>query len=198
MNSGESEDFNEELNIEEEKKKKRKPAPKEVLDTGRLLGVIAKSDPELYAALKEYAEANEQPTHQIVIQILKQYFLTQKIKLANIDIEQLIIAWDILKQLIQYSIQLYTSLGTAFFNQMTQAYGELINQRVQQALERMKEEKPVNEELKSKLMNMMLNVVEPLMTNMIKSMFKASGQPIPEGLKTKVPVSIKVEEGENK
>ena len=174
--------------------KKKKVNKRDLLDMGRLLGVIAREDPELYQAIKQYAEVNEQPAHQTVINILKQYFLIQRVKMANLDMEQLFTAWEILKELIKYSMWMYTSLGTMFFSEMTRAYGEVIDQKVKAHLENIQQSQPVDEELRRRLLGTLLDIMEPMLKSTLKAVFKAQGQPIPESLKVKVPVNLTIEE----
>jgi hypothetical protein len=171
---------------EEAEKRKRK---KEVgMDVGRMLGILAREDPEFYTALKQYAEANGLELHEATIMLLKKQILYQRIQYTNINIEQLMSAWDILKELIHYSIQLYTSMSGIFFSEMTRAYSELIESKLKE-IQEMKAPQPVDSRLKQKL----LNILEPMLDSMVEMSFKAMGMKIPDSMKVKVPVKIEVE-----
>jgi len=170
-----------------EKARKRKELG---MDMGRLLGVLAREDPELYSAIKEYAEVNNQPVTDTVITIVKKYFLMQRMQQANLSMEQLLVAWDVFKELMKYSIWMYTSLGTMFFSEMTRSFGEIIDQRVQQYIQASAKNTDRYAELKGKLMDMLMAMLEGFIKDVAKMPYKMGGKEVPEELKTKIPVTI--------
>jgi hypothetical protein len=172
---------------EEAEKRKRK---KEVgMDVGRMLGILAREDPEFYTALKQYAESNGLELHEATIMLLKKQILYQRIQYTNINIEQLMSAWDILKELIHYSIQLYTSMSGIFFSEMTRAYSELIESKLKE-IQETKAPQPV--EVDSRLKQKLLDILEPMLDSMVEMSFRAMGMKIPDNMKVKVPVKIEV------
>jgi len=156
-----------------------------------MLGILAREDPEFYTALKQYAEANGLELHEATIMLLKKQILYQRIQYTNINIEQLMSAWDILKELIHYSIQLYTSMSGIFFSEMTKAYSELIEAKLKE-VQQIQTPKPV--EVDTRLKQKLLDLIEPMLDGMIQMVFKSMGMQIPESMKVKVPVKVEIEE----
>ena len=174
---------------QEERKKKKEMG----MDIGRMLGVLAREDPELYTALKEYAEKNNMEMHDAVTTLLKKQFLHQKLTYSNINVEQLLVAWDILKDLIVYSTNLYTSLSTLFFSDMTKAYSELIEQKIQEKMEK-QAQTPSPQPLDSKLREKLLKMIDPLIDMMMGMAMGTAGLKVPDSMKVKIPVTYEVEE----
>ena len=166
------------------------------MDVGRMLGVLAREDPELYSALKEYSEINNMGMTDTVITVVKKYFLMQKVQQSNLNMEQLLVAWDIFKELMKYSIWMYTSLGTMFFSEMTESFGKVIDQRVQQYVEAMQKNNSKQLEFKERVMNLFMTMLEGLIKDVAKMPYRMANKPIPEELKTKIPVKIEEESKE--
>jgi len=180
--------------MEEEKRKKK--TREEALEGGRLLGVIARQDPELYATISEIAQLEGTSPMDVTVTFLKKYILSKKVTESNLNMEQILTAFEIFKEMAREIIRMYTTMSTLFFSEMTTAYAELINQRVEERLKYMQQSKPVDEQFKNRMMNMMLSVLEPMMMHTIRQAFKASGAPIPETLKANIPVEIKIKSSE--
>jgi len=181
--------------VEDEKKKKK---VKQVLDGGRLLGVIARSDPELYEQLKLEAEKNGAPPHEIIITYLKKYMFISQAQAAGLTVEQLLLAWDVLERMLRFSMWLHTTLATTFFSEMTQAYAKMIDERVKQytqALEE-REKKAKGSDVVGRLFDMLMPLLEGQMRQFMTAWMKASGQPIPPEFKMSVPVNLKIKEEE--
>lgn len=171
-------------------KKRAKEEKEKGMDIGRLLGVIAREDPELYNALKEYAEREGVKLSDATINIIKKYFLYQKVEQANLNLEQVMLAWEIFRDIAKDVVQMYTQLGSLFFSEMTEAWSSLIQEQVERRLEAMKVEDDVDRELKKRLVNMMVNFAESMAKTMMKTMYKSYGIQVPEELKTKIPIEI--------
>lgn len=176
--------------MSEDNIEKRRMKKEYGMEMGRILGVMAREDPELYTAIKEYAEKNNMEVTEAVSTLLKKQFLHQKLTYTNVSVDQLLVAWDILKDLIQYSTQLYTSMSTLFFSDMTRAYSELIEQKINEKLENVQTAPPMDSKLREKLMN----IIEPMIDGLISMSMKGMGMNVPEQLKAKVPVKLEVTE----
>jgi len=168
-----------------------KPRKREVLEGGRLLGVLARVDPEVYEAIKAEAEESGVPPHEVLIKIAKNYFLFQRVEQANLSVQQLMLAWDILERMLRFSMWLHASLATTFFSEMTEAYGKLIDERVKQHLKTIEETagKEKGSEVAKRLMDVLVPVLEGFLQEMMRSVLKVGGVKVP-GLK--VPVNLEV------
>jgi hypothetical protein len=189
------------MSSEENFEKKKKKSQVDGLELGRLMGVIARVDPELYEAISKIAEeTNDTPTN-VVVKSLKNYFLIQKVEASNMNVGQLLIAFDVFTRIAEMITRIYTSLGALFFSEMTNAIGSIIDKRVQERLEAFGsqggvvvqgERKP--SELEVRLKNRMFDILEAVVEEVLKQVFKISGLKIPEQLKAKIPVEIHIEE----
>jgi len=177
----------------EEETQRRKPTRKEVLEGGRLLGVIARSDPELYTAITEMAEEAGESPFNVTITMLKKYMMIQKVQYSNINMEQLMVAFDIFSSIAKEVIKMYTTLATIFFSDLTSSMAKMVDERIK---EREAAAKPIEDKLKDKLINMVVNMVEPMIMEAVRSSYRATGRQLPEPLKVKVPVTITVKEPE--
>jgi len=178
---------------EEKPKKKQKT---EGLEIGRLLGVIARIDPELYDAISKIAEESGETPSNVVVKSLKNYFLIQKVEASNMNVGQLLLAFDVFTRIAETITRIYTHLGALLFNEMTSSIGEIVEKRVKERLETLanveSEKKPsdIDARFKSKL----ADIVEGLIDEMFRYAFKASGFKTPESLKVKIPVEVHIEE----
>ena len=178
----------------EKKEKKRRQV--DALEFGRIMGVIARSDPELYEAISKIAEeTNDTPTN-VVIKSLKNYFLIQKIEATNMNVGQLLIAFDVFTRIAETITRIYTSLGALFFSEMTNAIGAIIDKRVQERLELVSNNKGGERpsELELRLKSKLADIVEGVVEEMLRSVLKIGGLKVPESLKVKVPVELHIEE----
>jgi len=179
---------------EKGKKPSEKPTVKQVLDEGRALAPIARRDPELFEAIREFAENEGINTVEATTLLLKRHLLLQKVETSNLNVQQLMVAWDILREMMKMNIWMFTSMGSLFFSEMTQAMGQIIEERVNQKLSSLdigQEKKSANvDKFKEKL----FDIIEPMLDTVMTSMFRASGQPIPDKLKVKIPVDINIKD----
>ena len=178
----------------EKKEKKRRQV--DALEFGRIMGVIARSDPELYEAISKIAEeTNDTPTN-VVIKSLKNYFLIQKIEATNMNVGQLLIAFDVFTRIAETITRIYTSLGALFFSEMTNAIGAIIDKRVQERLELVSNNKGGERpsELELRLKSKLADIVEGVVEEMLRYVLKLGGLKVPESLKVKVPVELHIEE----
>jgi len=188
--------MSEEVKVEvEEGRKRRKASREEVLEAGRLLGVIARVDPEIYEYLEEISERTGESPINIIVNMVKKYLIIQKVERSNINIDQLMVAFDLFRDLVREAMSMYMSLATAFFNEMTVTLGQIVESKVQERLKEIEALQKPDEAVRKRLMNTFLNILEPMMYEILKTTFKASGVKVPESLKLKVPVEVKVTEG---
>jgi len=181
--------------IEERKKRKRQ---QQLLEHGRLLGTIAKIDPDLYEIIRQESEKSNENPHQIIVANLRKYYLLQRAQESNITVDQLLLAWDILERMLKFSMWLHMSLATQFFSELTQAYGRLIDERVKQYTQMIeqKEKKEKSGDIIGRVMDMLFPLLEGQLKQWMTQYLKASGQPIPESLKLNIPVNLRIK-GEN-
>jgi cation diffusion facilitator CzcD-associated flavoprotein CzcO len=177
--------------MSEEEKPRRKPVKQEVLESGRILGAIARIDPELYEAIEKLAEETGEPPINVTVNLLKKYMVIQKVNMAGLNVEQLMTAFDIFDRIARNVTTMYVGLGSFFFDKMTMAMSELVEKKVE---EKMKEKKPIDERFKDRLLGMLENMLEPMITDTLRMSYRAAGMPIPESLKVKVPVKITIKE----
>jgi hypothetical protein len=181
---------------EDEEKPKRKQKSSESLEFGRLLGIIARVDPELYEAISKISEETGETPTNVVIKSLKNYFLIQKVEASNMSVSQLLMAFDVFSRIAETITRIYTNLGALFFSEMTQKIGAIITERVEERLKLMtpqsevKKPSEIDERLKSKL----ADVLEGVIDEMLRMAFKMSGFKVPEALKVKIPVEVRIEE----
>jgi hypothetical protein len=173
----------------EEKEKKKGMKNPYSLPVVQAMGTMSRSDPELWEAFQEYVEKEGIKPTEGLITIVKKYFLMQKVQVSQISMEQLLVAWDILKEMMKYSTYIYTSLATLFFSELTGAMGTLIDEKVKERLELMKP-KSMDDRLRER----MLQLFEPMLEAIMGYAFKISKLPVPESLKPKIPVQVKVKE----
>jgi hypothetical protein len=186
----------EEVKVEvEEGKKRRKATKEEVLESGRLLGVIARVDPELYEFLEETAERTGESPINIMVNMVKKYLVIQKVEKSSMNIDQLMVAFDLFRDLVKEAMSMYMSLATAFFNEMTITLGQIVESKVQERLKELEVLERPDEAVRKRLMNTFLNVLEPMIYELVRNMIKAGGGKVPDSLKLKVPVEVKVTEG---
>jgi phosphopantothenoylcysteine synthetase/decarboxylase len=186
------------MSSEVEEKPKRKQKSSESLEIGRLLGAIARIDPELYEAISKLAEESGDTPTNVVVKSLKNYFLIQKVEATNMNVSQLLLAFDVFSRIAETITKIYTSLGALFFSEMTSSIGEIIEKRVKERLEALSattaqvEKKPSDIELRLK--SKLADVVEGVVEELLRMSFKMSGFKIPEALKVKIPVEVHIEE----
>jgi len=171
-----------------------KAKKEEVLEVGRLLGAIAKVDPDVYEVIKSMAEQEGEKPITVLANIVKKYLLIQKVQQSSMTMEQLLAAIEIFRQIASMVTETYLSIAKMFFSEMTATIGEIIEQKVNERLEGRSEK---GEKIRGRLIDIMLNMVEAIMTETMKVAYRSSGQQIPESLKLKIPVEVKVKNQEH-
>jgi len=162
---------------------KRKKVDEESFSAGRLLGVVARRDPELYERLKIYAEQQGMKPTEIVYDALQLYdeFLT----LSAVDAKSLVAALKLLdhlfKRLMQMMLTLNQFFTSEFFTQQIEIMHNIRQQQMQElAKQQAEEKKSKKQELKEQIMMSVMNMFMGLLTNMMTNMFKLQGAQAPQ------------------
>jgi len=151
---------------------------KEVLDGGRLLGVIARTDPEVFAAIKEISEREGENPIQVTVNLIKRYLLVQKIEQSKLSLDQLLTAFELFKDIARESIRMYVDLAGLVFSDLTSSFGEIVEKKA----EKLAKSSSVDSEIKRAMISKILQAYEPMtqmmtvmMSNMMANMMKAQG-----------------------
>jgi len=180
----------------EDKRQRRKVTREEALEGGRILGAIAKSDPELYQAISSLAEEMNETPINVIVKSLKNYFLIQKTELTQMNVSQLLLAFDVFTRIAEAVTRIYTNLAMLFFSEMTGSIGEIIEKRVEERLKLMTPQGEVKKpsEIDVRLKSKLADILEGLVDEILRYAFRLGGLKIPESLKVKVPVELHIEE----
>ena len=162
------------MSNENEVEAKRRRPDEEGFVVGRLLGVVARRDPQLYERLKVYAESEGIKLSELVFDALTLY--DEYLTLSTVDVKSLIAALRLLdhlfKRLMQMMLTLNQFFTSEFFTQQIEIMHNLKQQQQQQAIE---EKKSKKEEIRDQLVMSMMNVVFSLISNMMMSLSRLSG-----------------------
>jgi len=150
---------------------KRKKVDEESFSAGRLLGVVARRDPELYERLKIYAEQQGMKPTDIVYDALQLYdeFLT----LSAVDAKGLVAALKLLDHLFKRLMQMMLTLNQYFTSEFfTQQIEIMHNLRQQQVQQQQQAEKSKRQELKEQLVMNIMNMVFTMLSNVMMNMVR--------------------------
>jgi hypothetical protein len=156
---------------------------KEVLDGGRLLGVISRTDPEVYDVIRTLSEENGENPINVMVNIIKKYLMVQKIEQSKLSLEQILAAFELFKDIARESIRMYIDLAGLVFSDVSTAFGEIIEKKAQQLS---KTENSVDREIKRRIyeeifkayqpmMNMVSVMMSSMMSNMMKNTMNVQG-----------------------
>jgi len=146
---------------------------KEGFEAGRLLGVVARRDPELYERIKAYAESRGMKPTDVIYDALALY--DEYITLSGVDTKALMAALKLLDNLLRRMVSLMMSLNqlvtSEYFNQQIEILHNL-KMREQQsvALKSEEEKKSKAREVKEQLLMNTMNLVFNMLTNMMMTM----------------------------
>ena len=171
----------------------------DILDGGRLLGVISRTDPEIYAVIKEIAERENANPIEVMINIIKKYFIVQKIEQSKLNLDQILVAFELFKDIARESIKMYVDLAGLVFSDLTTSFGQIIEKKAEQ-LSRVD---PAEREFKKMLYTKILQAYEPMMqmlsvmmSSVMFNMLKMQGinvnVPVQQNKKD-IPVNINIE-----
>ena len=180
---------NVEVPVEKPKRRKRE-IDEESFEVGRILGVIARKDPELYERLRNYANATGMKMTDIIHEALLVY--DDYITLSSVDTRCLMAALRLLdnlfKRLLQMMLTLNQYFTSEFFQQQIDIIYQLQRQRTQQQQQMIQEEKKAKQnEIKARLVEMTMNTVFSLLSTLTGSMMSMATGAKPQ---TTTPVSI--------
>ncbi|MEM4067261.1 MAG: hypothetical protein QXV17_10440 [Candidatus Micrarchaeaceae archaeon] len=157
---------------------------KETLQAAQISSILSRTEPDIYDYIKKYAEENGLTVNQAIAQLVKKQIVIQNIALNSMTAEQLMMAFDILKDFMHYAASTYTEVAKIFFSDLTEAYSKMLEEK----LKEIEEKKQQKSEVGGKLINKMLDIIEPMIEYTISQAFKPMG--IPNTLKTKIPVKL--------
>ena len=185
-----------------EEMEKRKPSQKDVLDGGRILGVISRTDPEVYAVIKELSEREGENPVQVMVNIIKKYMMVQKIEQSKLSLEQILAAFELFKDIARESIKMYVDLAGLVFSDLTTSFGQIIEKKAEQ----LSRTDSTDREMRKMMMQKLLQAYEPIlqmmsamMSNMMANMLKMQGINVnmpqvqtPDKGKKDIPVNINI------
>jgi len=148
-------------------------------EIGRILGVLAREDPELYTALKEYAEREGIGLTEAALRLLKKQFLMERVAMEGINVNQLLTAWDILRQMLEFAAHMYSTTLNIFLSESHVAIKQAVEERA-------KETKAKPSPLPPTVVN---ELIMPLFSWAIAKALEPLGFKMPQ---KKVPVSLEV------
>ena len=157
----------------EKPKKRRRGIDEESFEAGRILGVIARKDPELYERLRNYANATGKKMTDVIHEALVVY--DDYIALGSVDTRCLMAALRLLDNLFKRLLQMMMTLNqyftTEFFQQQIDIIYQLQQQRAQQQQQAAIEEKRARQsEVKAKLMEMTMNLFMNMLSALMATM----------------------------
>jgi oligoendopeptidase F len=161
-----------------EEMERRKPSQKEVLDGGRILGVISRTDPEVYAVIKEISEREGENPVQVMINIIKRYMMVQKIEQSKLSLEQILAAFELFKDIARESIKMYVDLAGLVFSDLTTSFGQIIEKKAEQLSRSDSTDREIRRMMTQKLLQAyepILQMMSVMMSNMMANMFKMQG-----------------------
>jgi hypothetical protein len=167
------------MDMEEvEKVERRKPSQKEVLDGGRILGVISRTDPDVYAVIKELSEKEGENPIQVMVNIIKKYMMVQKIEQSKLSLEQILAAFELFKDIARESIKMYVDLAGLVFSDLTTSFGQIIEKKAEQLSRADSSDRELRRMMTQKLLQVyepMLQMMSVMMSNMMANMLKMQG-----------------------
>jgi len=158
---------------ESSRRKRKKDVNEEGFEVGRLVGVIARKDPELYERLKSYAEASGYKFTDMVYEALILY--DEYLQLSAVDAKSLMVALRLLDHLFKRLLQMMMTLNqfftTEFFQQQIDIMHQIQQQRQQQLAAMEKQERQSKQqEVKAKLIEMTLNTMMAMLGNLMTTL----------------------------
>jgi len=171
----------EEIEEEEEEgaKGKGRRLSKEVIYTGSVVRMLKSWDESTWRTLEEEAKARGTTVPQIMLEYVKKGYISRQETLSRISVQDLYLVYDMIRELMRDAIQIYTSMASVFFSEMTRAMGEVVESKVQERLSRMREPD------KARLADMLEKLLTPLLQGMVAQLMAATGLKPP---KVRIPV----------
>ena len=161
----------------------------EVLEGGRDMGVIARTDPELWQWLKAEAATTGKKKHEIIKDALARLAIERKVIAAGLTMEQMLAAWEIKDMIESHLIEKVLKFGTVFIQQLLMQVGEMINaiqyEREQQMREIIEQEKRKDIDFQMKrtqaqLASMLLQAMMPMIMQVMSQMNPQLAKSLPQ------------------
>jgi hypothetical protein len=99
----------------------------EVLEGGRDMGMLARTDTELWEWLKAESTTTGRKKHEIIRDALARLAIERKIIAAGLTMEQMLAAWEIKDMIESHLIEKVMKFGTTFIQSFLMQIGEMIN-----------------------------------------------------------------------
>ena len=99
----------------------------EVLEGGRDMGMLARTDTELWEWLKEESTTTGRKKHEIIRDALARLAIERKIIAAGLTMEQMLAAWEVKDMIESHLIDKVMRFGTTFIQSFLMQIGEMIN-----------------------------------------------------------------------
>ena len=172
-------------------KRSRRKKVEEVLEGGRDMGIIARTDPELWQWLKSEAATSGKKKHEIIKDALARYAIERKVIAAGLTMEQMLAAWEIKDLIESHLIEKVLKFGTVFIQQLLMQVGEMINaiqyERQQQLAEVIEQEKRRDIEFQmrktqAQLASTLLQAMMPTIMQVIAQMNPQLAKTLPQTL----------------
>jgi hypothetical protein len=123
----------------------RRKKVEEVLEGGRDLGTLSRTDPELWEWLKAESATTGRKKHEIIRDALARLAIERKVIAAGLTMEQMLAAWEVKDMIEAHLIDKIMKFGTTFIQSFLMQIGEMINaiqyERQRQLEEVIEEEK---------------------------------------------------------
>ncbi|MHC1628910.1 MAG: hypothetical protein ACXQTI_08785 [Candidatus Nezhaarchaeales archaeon] len=164
-----------------EVKRSKRKIEEQIQETGRVMYMIKSLDEDLYNEIRRLAQEQGLSVTELIFDMVKKQLFLRKLSLRNMTVEQLLSAWDLLKEMMLVSARIYASMSTMFFSEMTEAWSKTLEEKA-------KKLKPSDDKFKE----FALNILEPVLKQLvIRLMSIGTGSQMQTSLpKLNVPVEI--------
>ena len=167
--------------MSEEKKRKKKSEVEDILDMGRTMGSLAKTDEEIWAAIEKEAMITGRKKHDIIAEKLAKALIIEEIVQRGLTMEQLLAAWELKDRIESLLFKKVMTLGTVFFGTLLQQVGELvagISQYQQEQISKIVEEEKKRDidfqikKTRAAMASTLLQAMMPMITNLMSGVMK--------------------------
>jgi hypothetical protein len=179
--------------LSEEKKRKKKN--EDILDMGRTMGSLAKTDEEIWAAIEKEAMLTGRKKHDIIAEKLAKAMIIEEVVQRGLTMEQLLAAWELKDRIESLLFKKVMTLGTVFFGTLLQQVGELvagISQYQQEQISKIVEEEKKRDidfqikKTRATMASTLLQAMMPMITNLMSGVMKglSATQLLPQAQQT--------------
>lgn len=151
--------------------KKKSIDQEDVLDTGRDLGSLAKTAPDIWEWVKTESIKTGKKKHEVLRDAIARYIIEREVIARGLTMEQMLAAWEI-KDLIEgMLIEKVMKFGTDFIQRFLMTVGDLINAIMYERQRQL--EQVVEEEKKKDIDYQMKRTQAQLASTLIQAMMPA-------------------------